>query len=217
MTWGNPLQGTLPSKGARRKTDSLEGKMTETQSSQDVSTKLERKQKLAKEKLRQPADAGAPHRRELVTRPTAAARGRAAGRRAEKWQRAEYWEANPASLLDRAKSGRQQRRRCDGCTSKGDGTKSRPIGIRPSKMVLQRAVAMVIHESTSRSLRLVWLPAPSPSAQLCKRSGRVVANEGGWLVEVDVRVFDTVDHAHPRAILRRRIGDGCCCGWSESG
>lgn len=25
MTWGNPLQGTPPSKGARRRTDSLEG------------------------------------------------------------------------------------------------------------------------------------------------------------------------------------------------
>jgi hypothetical protein len=49
-TWGNLLQGTLPSKGARRRTDSLEGKMTETQSSQDVSTKLERIATLAKVK-----------------------------------------------------------------------------------------------------------------------------------------------------------------------
>lgn len=32
---------------------------------------------------------------------------------------------------------------------------------------------------------------------------------GGWLVEVDIKkFFDTVDHAHLREILRRRIGDG---------
>jgi hypothetical protein len=32
---------------------------------------------------------------------------------------------------------------------------------------------------------------------------------GGWIVEVDIRkFFDTVDHAHLREILRRRIGDG---------
>jgi group II intron reverse transcriptase/maturase len=33
--------------------------------------------------------------------------------------------------------------------------------------------------------------------------------KGGWLVEVDIKqFFDTVDHAHLREILGRRIGDG---------
>ena len=33
--------------------------------------------------------------------------------------------------------------------------------------------------------------------------------KGGWLVEVNIRkFFDTVEHAHLRAILGRRIGDG---------
>jgi retron-type reverse transcriptase len=33
--------------------------------------------------------------------------------------------------------------------------------------------------------------------------------KGGWMVEVDIRkFFDTVDRAHLRDILGRRIGDG---------
>src|SRR4030095_16320044 len=48
-TGGEQLQGAPPRQGARRRISSLEGKMTETPSSLDISTKLERIAKLARE------------------------------------------------------------------------------------------------------------------------------------------------------------------------
>jgi retron-type reverse transcriptase len=36
-----------------------------------------------------------------------------------------------------------------------------------------------------------------------------MAMGGGWIVDVDIRkFFDTIDHAHLRAFLRRRVRDG---------
>src|SRR5262249_22057976 len=69
VTWGNPLQGTLPSKGARRRTDSLEGE-------DDRGTELAGHLNQARadsetgegETRRQLADAGASHRRGLAPR-----------------------------------------------------------------------------------------------------------------------------------------------------
>src|SRR5262249_13538781 len=68
-TWGNPLQGTPPSKGARRRTDSLEGE-------DDRGTELAGRLNQARadsetgegETRRQLADAGASHRHGLAPR-----------------------------------------------------------------------------------------------------------------------------------------------------
>src|SRR4051812_15088443 len=108
-TWGNPLQGTPPSKGARRRTDPQEGKMTETSSSQDVSTKLVRIAKLAKE-LRGTSLMTLAHHIDVDWLREAYRRTRKDGARGVDGQSAEAYaeqlEANLQSLLDRAKSGR---------------------------------------------------------------------------------------------------------------
>src|SRR6266513_6094491 len=151
MTWGNLHQGTLPSKGARRRTDSLEGKMTETQGSQDISTKLERIAKLAKEKPGVSLLTLAHHidvewLREAYRRTRKDGARGVDGQGAEQF--AEQLEDNLRSLLDRAKSGRYRAppvRRVH--IPKGDGRQTRPIGVPTFEdKVLQRAVAMVIGE-----------------------------------------------------------------------
>jgi RNA-directed DNA polymerase len=217
MTWGNPLQGTLPSKGARRKTDSLEGKMTETQSSQDVSTKLERIAKLAKEKPGVRLQTLA-HYIDVNWLREAYRRTRKDGARGVDGQSAaayaEHLEANLQSLLDRAKSGRYRAppvRRVH--IPKDDGTESRPIGIPTFEdKVLQRAVAMVIgevYEQEFHDFSYGFRPGRSAHQALQAIRNASWRMKGGWLVEVDIKkFFDTVDHAHLRAILGRRIGDG---------
>jgi len=191
--------------------------MTETQSSQDVSTKLERIAKLAKEKrgvslqtLAHHIDVGwlrAAYRR---TRKDGApgVDGQSAATYAKQL------EANLQSLLDRAKSGRYRAppvRRVH--IPKGDGTETRPIGIPTFEdKVLQRAVAMVIgeiYEQEFHDFSYGFRPGRSPHQAVDAVQNAAWRLHGGWIVEVDIlKFFDTVDHAHLRAILRRRIGDG---------
>ena len=125
--------------------------MTETQSSQDVSTKLERIAKLAKEKLGVSLLTLAHHidvnwLREAYRHTRKDGAQGVDGQGAEQY--AAQLEANLQSLLDRAKSGRYRAppvRRVH--IPKGDGTETRPIGIPTFEdKVLQRAVAMVIGE-----------------------------------------------------------------------
>jgi len=124
-------------------------------------------------------------------------------------------EANLQSLLDRAKSGDDYRappvRRVH--IPKGDGSETRPIGIPTFEdKVLQRAVAMVISEVYEQEFYdFSYGFRPGRSAHQALQTLRTAAwqMKGGWLVEVDIKqFFDTVDHAHLRTILGRRIGDG---------
>lgn len=191
--------------------------MTETSSSQDVSTKLVRIAKLAKE-LRGTSLMTLAHHIDVDWLREAYRRTRKDGARGVDGQSAEAYaeqlEANLRSLLDRAKSGRYRAppvRRVH--IPKGDGAETRPIGIPTFEdKVLQRAVAMVIgevYEQEFHDFSYGFRPGRSPHQALRAVQNAAWRLNGGWIVEVDIRkFFDTVDHVHLREILRRRIGDG---------
>jgi RNA-directed DNA polymerase len=191
--------------------------MTETSSSQDVSTKLERIAKQAKEIRGANLKTLAHHidvdwLREAYSRTRKDGARGVDGQSAESY--AEHLEINLQALLDRAKSGRYRAppvRRVH--IPKGDGTETRPIGIPTFEdKVLQRAVAMVIgevYEQEFHDFSYGFRPGRSPHQALRAVQNAAWRMGGGWIVEVDIRkFFDTVGHAHLQEILRRRIGDG---------
>lgn len=191
--------------------------MTETSNSQDISTKLERIAKLAREIRGATLKTLAHHidvnwLREAYRRTRKDGAPGIDGVSAEQY--AERLAENLQSLLDRAKSGRYRAppvRRVH--IPKGDGTETRPIGIPTFEdKVLQRAVAMVIGEVYEQEFHdFSFGFRPGRSAHQALQTLRTAAwrMKGGWLVEVDIKqFFDTVDHAHLRTILGRRIGDG---------
>lgn len=191
--------------------------MTETSSSQDISTKLVRIAKLARE-LRGASLMTLAHHIDVDWLREAYRRTRKDGARGIDGQSAEAYaehlEANLQSLLDRAKSGRYRAppvRRVH--IPKGDGTETRPIGIPTFEdKVLQRAVAMVIgevYEQEFHDFSYGFRPGRSPHQALRAVQNAAWRMKGGWIVEVDIRkFFDSVAHVHLREILRRRIGDG---------
>jgi group II intron reverse transcriptase/maturase len=191
--------------------------MTETQGSQDVSTKLERIARLAKGKPGVSLLTLAHHIDVNWVRE-AYRRTRKDGARGVDGQSAEQYagqlEDNLRSLLERAKSGQYRAppvRRVH--IPKGDGKETRPIGIPTFEdKVLQRAVAMVIgeiYEQEFYDFSYGFRPGRSAHQALQAIQNTSWRMKGGWLVEVDIKkFFDTVDHAHLREILRRRIGDG---------
>jgi len=191
--------------------------MTEAQNSQDVSTKLERIAKLAKEKpgvrlltLAHYIDVNLLREAYRCTRKEGA-RG-VDGQGAEQY--AAQLEDNLQSLLDRAKSGRYWAppvRRVH--IPKGEGSDTRPIGIPTFEdKVLQRAVAMVIgevYEQEFYDFSYGFRPGRSAHQAVEAVQNMAWRMRGGWLVEVDIKkFFDTVAHVHLREILGQRIGDG---------
>ena len=137
-------------------------------------------------------------------------------------------EDNLRSLVDRAKSGRYRApavRRVH--IPKGKGREARPIGIptrygtdRPEEpgirafedKVLQRAVVMVleaVYEQDFLSCSYGFRPGRSAHSALDALWHELMDVSGGWVLEIDVRkFFDTLDHAHLRTFLRRRVRDG---------
>lgn len=191
--------------------------MTETPSSLDISTKLERIAELARRMPGVSLQTLAHHidvnwLREAYRRTRKDGARGVDGQSAEQY--AETLEDNLQSLLDRAKSGRYFAppvRRVH--IPKGDGEETRPIGIPTFEdKVLQRAVAMVIGEVYEQSFHdFSYGFRPRRSAHQALEAIQHVAwrMKGGWLVEVDIKkFFDTVDHAYLRTILSQRIGDG---------
>ena len=191
--------------------------MTETQSSQDISTKLERIANLAKDKPGVSLLTLAHHidvdwLREAYRRTRKDGARGVDGRGAAQY--AEQLEANLQSLLDRAKSGRYRAppvRRVH--IPKGDGAATRPIGVPTFEdKVLQRAVAMVIgevYEQEFHDFSYGFRPGRSAHQAVEALQKAMWRMRGGWVVEVDIRkFFDTVDHGYLRDILRQRIGDG---------
>jgi RNA-directed DNA polymerase len=128
---------------------------------------------------------------------------------------AKQLECNLRSLLERAKSGDSYRaplvRRVH--IPNGDGSKTRPIGI-PSfeDKVLQRAVAMVleaIYEPDFNDCSYGFRPGRSAHAALRALRGSSMAMNGGWVLEADIEAFfDSVDKSRLQEILQRRVRDG---------
>ena len=191
--------------------------MTKTPDLQDISTKLERIAKLAKEIRGDRLRTLAHHidvnwLREAYRRTRKDGAPGIDGVSAEQY--AEHLGDNLQSLLERAKSGRYWAppvRRVH--IPKGDGKETRPIGIPTFEdKVLQRTVAMVIgevYEQEFHDFSYGFRPGRSAHQALQAFRNATMRMKGGWLVEVDIRkFFDTVDHTYLREILGQRIGDG---------
>ena len=122
-------------------------------------------------------------------------------------------ENNLHSLFERAKAGTYRAppvRRIN--IPKSDG-RTRPIGIPTFEdKILQRAVAMVleaVYEQDFLNCSYGFRPGRSAHDALKALREATMEMRGGWILEVDIqRFFDTLDHAHLRDALARRIGDG---------
>lgn len=122
---------------------------------------------------------------------------------------------NLRSLLERAKSGNYRAppvRRVH--IPKGtSGKETRPIGIPTFEdKVLQRAVAMVLeplYEQEFLNCSYGFRPGRSAHDALQALWEQAMGTGGGWIIDLDIRkFFDTMDHAHIREILKRRVSDG---------
>jgi len=192
--------------------------MTEKLSSEIVSTKLERIAKLAMQ-MPDVAFTTLAHHIDLDWLKEAYRRtrkdGAAGGDGQTAMDYAENLEENLRSLLDRAKSGDRYRalpvRRVH--IPKGDGRKTRPIGIPAFEdKLLQRAVAMVlgaICEQDFMECSYVF----DPNVRRIKRwrlsgSGRWILETAGFWRRTSEDFFGTVGLPQLRSILRRRVQDG---------
>lgn len=96
---------------------------------------------------------------------------------------------------------------------KGDGSKTRPIGIPTFEdKVLQRAVHMVlepIYEHDFLPCSYGYRPGRSAHEALAALWQALMDLNGGWVLEADIRgFFDTLEHPHLRTILDQRVRDG---------
>jgi RNA-directed DNA polymerase len=195
----------------------LGGKMAETPISEGISTRLQRIAELAREDP-QRAFLSLAHHIDIELLREAYRRTRKDGAPGIDGQTAEEYEANLEanlqSLLDLFKSGRYQAppvRRVH--ISKGDGDKTRPIGIPTFEdKVLQRAVAMVlgaVYEQDFLDCSYGFRPGRSAHQALNSLWHEVMKMGGGWVYEVDIQsFFDELDHGHLRSFLGRRVRDG---------
>ena len=214
---GEPTRGTLRSKGRHRMTEPLEGTMTEPQTFESISTKLERIAKLA-EQAPEMAFRSLAHHIDTEWLREAFRRTRKDGAAGVDGQSAEEYAAsledNLRSLLDRAKSGTYRAppvRRVN--IPKGSGSETRPIGVPTFEdKILQRAVAMVleaVYEQDFLDCSYGFRPRRSAHDALDALQRQAVMMGGGWVIEVDIRkFFDTIVHDHLREFLRRRVHDG---------
>jgi len=123
-------------------------------------------------------------------------------------------EENLKTLLDRLKSGTYQAppvRRV--YIPKGDGKKSRPIGIPTFEdKILQRAVVMVleaVYEQDFMECSYGFRPCRSAHQALAALWQELMRVGGGFVIELDIEeFFDTLDHRHLREFLDRRVRDG---------
>ena len=123
-------------------------------------------------------------------------------------------EANLQSLLDRFKSGQYVAppvRRVH--IPKGDGRKTRPIGIPTFEdKVLQRAVVMVlesVYEQDFRDCSFGFRPGRSAHQALQHLWEQTMLMGGGWVIDLDIQgFFDALDHGHLRGFLDQRVRDG---------
>ena len=96
---------------------------------------------------------------------------------------------------------------------KGDGRKTRPIGIPTFEdKVLQRAVTMVleaVYEQDFLDCSYGFRPGRSAHQALQALWRELTLQGGGWVLEVDVQgFFDSLDHQRLRGFLDQRMRDG---------
>jgi len=129
-------------------------------------------------------------------------------------QYAEHLEANLQALLDRFKAGTYKappvRRKH---IPKGDGSKTRPIGIPTFEdKVLQRGVAMVleaVYEQDFLDCSYGFRPGRSAHQALQALWRTLTEMKGGWVLDMDIKAFyDSLVHSHLRTFLDQRIRDG---------
>jgi len=191
--------------------------MAEPQSSVDISTKLERVAKLARE-APDMAFRSLAHLIDIDWLREAYRRTRKDGARGVDGQSAQEYQANLEdnlrSLLERAKSGTYRAppvRRVH--IPKGSGTETRPLGIPTFEdKVLQRAVVMMleaVYEQDFLDCSYGFRRARSAHMALAALQHQSVVMAGGWVLEIDIRkFFDRLDHGKLREVLRRRVHDG---------
>ncbi|MGH2508147.1 MAG: reverse transcriptase domain-containing protein [Ktedonobacteraceae bacterium] len=136
------------------------------------------------------------------------------GQTAEEYKYAAELDANLESLLNRFKSGTYKAppvRRVH--IPKGDGRKTRPIGI-PSfeDKVLQRATVMMleaIYEQDFLYCSYVFLPGRSALQAVDALRSDLMNMRGGWVLEVDIQdFFGSLNFSHLRSFLDSRVRDG---------
>lgn len=192
--------------------------MAGTSTPENVSTKLERIAKLARQMPGAPLRTLA-HHIDIEWLHEAYRRVRKDGAVGVDGQTAEEYAkqlgVNLQGLLDRAKSGDHYRappvRRVH--IPKGDGSKTRPIGIPTFEdKVLQKAVAMVleaVYEQDFMSCSYGFRPGRGAHGALQALWDQTMAIGGGWVLEADIeKFFDSVDHARLREVLSQRVRDG---------
>jgi len=123
-------------------------------------------------------------------------------------------DENLDALLGRLKSGRYRAppvKRVH--IPKGDGRKTRPIGIPTFEdKLLQRAVAMVleaVYEQDFLPCSHGFRPGRSPHDAVQALWEATMDVGGGWVLEADIEsFFDTLSHQHLRGFLDQRVRDG---------
>ena len=191
--------------------------MTGTPISERVSTKLQRIAELARED-RQRSFLSLAHYIDVELLREAFHRTRKDGAAGVDGQTAaeyeEHLEANLQSLLDRFKSGTYKAppvRRTH--IPKGDGKKTRPIGIPTFEdKILQRAVTMVleaVYEQDFLDCSYGFRPGRSAHQALGALRQGLTQMGGGWVLELDIQsYFDNLDHGQLRGLLDQRVRDG---------
>jgi group II intron reverse transcriptase/maturase len=190
--------------------------MNETPSSANISTKLERIAKLAREAPTM-AFTTLAHHIDVEWLHEAYRRTRKDGATGIDGQSgreyAEGLEQRLESLLERAKTGRYRAppvRRVHIPKGKGE---TRPLGIPTFEdKVLQRAVAMAlqaVYEQDFLDCSYGFRPGRSAHQALDALDKAATRMTGGWVVELDIRkYFDSIDHEHLRGVLSQRVRDG---------
>src|SRR5690606_13487432 len=199
-----------------RLTEPFGGTMQGTPTPVDISPRLERIAKLARQMPDTALRTLAHHidvdfLREAYRRTRKSGAPGVDGRTAAEYE--QNLDANLASLLDRFKSGLYRApavRRVH--IPKGKG-KTRPIGIPTIEdKVLQRAVAMVlgeVYEQDFKSFSWGFRPGKRMHDALSGLRDGLMDNGGGWVLEVDIEsFFDSLCHATLRDLLSQRVRDG---------
>ena len=200
-----------------RNAEPLKGKVAGMPGPGTISTRLQRVAKLAREapdmaftSLAHHIDIEFLHEAYRRTRKSGAPG--VDGRTADEYEA--QLEANLRSLHERLKSGNYRAppvRRVH--IPKGDGRKTRPIGIPTFEdKILQRAVAMVlesVYEQDFLDCSYGFRPGRSAHQALEAVWKCLMDMRGGWVLEVDIQgFFDDLDHGHLRSFLDKRVRDG---------